>query len=523
MSGLNFGDLLEAVAARIPDAPAIVHGDDVLDWWTFDAQANRLARHLLAAGLTTGSRVAFYLRNGPAYPLLLAACFKARLVHVNVNYRYVGAELRYLIENSDAEAVVFDAEFENEAEQLRAECAGVRLWLRNGPYGSDPFASACAEGDATALGIERSGDDLYFMYTGGTTGHPKGVMWPHAARIQIIGMADAGSAEAHADAVAARAARPVTIPACPMMHSTGFTTAISTLVAGGTVVLLPSARFDAEAMLALIEQHAVTSIALVGDAFGVPLLETLRERGSEFDLSSVSSITSAGAMWSAPCKHELLTYFPKATLRDSLGSSEGSRLASAELRAGEAGETAHFQLAAHARVFDAELREVVPGSGVPGRIATRGAIPLGYHKDPERTAETFPIIDGERWSMPGDWCTVEADGSIRLLGRGSLCINTGGEKVWPEEVEEALKTFPGVRDAAVFGVPDPRWGQAVSAVLSAPEDVSQDALRAHLGGVLARYKHPKTIRCVRASFRAANGKMDYSAAKALFEEGKEHE
>ena len=523
MSGLNFGDLLEAVAARIPDAPAVIHGDLVTDWRTFDARANQLARHLLAAGLETGSRVAFYLRNGPAYPVLLAACFKARLVHVNVNYRYVGAELRYLIENSDAEAVVFDAELEEEARGLQAECEGVRLWLRSGPEGDDPFASACAQGDPSPLGIERSGDDLYFMYTGGTTGHPKGVMWSHAARIEIIGMADGDSAVAHADAVAARSARPITIPACPMMHSTGFTTALMTLVAGGAIVLLPGGRFDAEAMLALVERHKVTGLAIVGDAFGVPLLEALQEQACERDLSSVTSITSAGAMWSASCKEALLTYFPNATLRDSLGSSEGSRLASAEMRAGEGAETARFELGAHARVFDADFREVVPGSGVPGRIATRGAIPLGYHKDPEGTAETFPVIDGERWSMPGDWCTVEADGSIRLLGRGSLCINTGGEKVWPEEVEEALKTFPGVRDAAVFGMPDPRWGQVVSAVVHAPLPLAFPGLRAHLEAVLARYKHPKTIRRADGSFRASNGKLDYDAARALFEEGAEHE
>ncbi|MCH2097701.1 MAG: AMP-binding protein [Pseudomonadales bacterium] len=179
-------------------------------------------------------------------------------------------------------------------------------------------------------------------------------------------------------------------------------------------------------MLTLVERHKLKGIALVGDAFDLPLLEALRGQASERDLSSVTSITSASAMWSASCKEALLTYFLNVTLRDSLGSSEGSRLASAEMRAGQGAETARFGLGAHVRVFDAEFREVVPGSGVPGRIATRGAIPLGYHKDPEGTAETFPVIDGERWSMPGDWCTVEADGSIRLLGRGSLCINTGG-------------------------------------------------------------------------------------------------
>ena len=522
MSGLNFGDLLEAVAAEIPDAPAIVHGEGVRDWRSFDARTNRLARYLLGAGLAAGARVAFYLRNGPAYPELLAACFKARLVHVNVNYRYLGAELRYLLEDSDAEAVVYDAEFEARIGDLADTLPGVRTWIRNGAGRDDavdPLERICAEGDAAPLGIERSGDDLYFMYTGGTTGHPKGVMWSHAARIEVIGMASAASADAHARAVATGSRRPVTLPACPMMHSTGFTTAVATLVAGGTVVLVPGRGFDAEATLDAIDRHRVTSLAIVGDAFSVPLLEVLRAQRGARDLTSVTAITSAGAMWSAECKRELLEHFPNATIRDSLGSSEGSRLAGAELRAGEASETARFRLSPHAKVFDEAFREVEPGSGVPGRIATRGAIPLGYHKDPERTAETFPVIDGERWSMPGDWCTVEADGTIRLLGRGSLCINTGGEKVWPEEVEEALKTHPAVVDAAVFGLPDPRWGQAVAALVRAPGAVHQAELREALDAVLARYKHPKTIRCTTASFRADNGKMDYGRAKALYGEG----
>lgn len=517
MGELNFGDLFEAVARAVPDRPALIHGDRVRTWAEFDARSNRLARHLIACGLAPGAKVAFYLRNSPAYLELLAACFKARLVHVNVNYRYVDAELAHILGDSDAELVVYDAEFRPRIEALDGRMPGVRGLLEHGTGPDDAFERACTEGDAAPLGIERSGDDLYFMYTGGTTGHPKAVMWPHAARIEVIGMASGGTPEAHARAVAATEPT-VALPACPLMHSTGFTTAVSALCAGGCIVLASSPKFDPVECLRLIERHRVTLVALVGDAFSVPILEALRAPGAAFDLSSVTTLSSAGTMWSAPSKRGLLEYFPNATLRDSLGSSEGSRLAGSAMRAGEETATGLFTIGPGAKVFDEHLREVEPGSGVPGMIATCGPIPLGYYKDPERTAKTFPVIDGVRWSIPGDWCTVEVDGTIQLLGRGSHCINSGGEKIYPEEVEEALKMHPDVTDAAVFGTPDPRWGQAVCAVVQlrpdAPEDVTD--LRAHLAPLLAAYKHPKRVVAVRASFRADNGKMDYGAAKAMF-------
>jgi fatty-acyl-CoA synthase len=521
---LNYGDLFEAIAQVIPERPAIRYGDREIPWGEFDRRTNRLARFLLAAGLQTGSKVAFYLRNTPAYVELFAACAKARLTHANVNYRYVGAELLHVIGNSDAEAVVYDPEFAPQVRELRSRLPAVKIWLENAAPCLNEFSHALEDvvgsGNDAPLGNKRSGTDLYFMYTGGTTGYPKAVMWQHRDRIAVIGMSDAPDAATHAARVAEQSPGPVTLPACPLMHSTGFTTMLSALCQGGCIVLLPGGLFEAEACIREIERSAVTRIAIVGDPFSVPLLEYLRAYPDRHDLSQVTTITSAGAMWSAPCKRELLDYFPNATLADALGSSEGSGLASSQMRRGEEVATAAFRIGANVKVFTEDFREVLPGSGETGLIAKAGALPLGYYKDPERTARTFPVIDGVRYSIPGDWCRVELDGTLILLGRGSNCINTGGEKVYPEEVEEALKQAPGIQDAAVLGLPDPRWGQAVVALVRTAGNVAVDAeaVRPLLDQLLARYKHPKRYVVTGEDFRHDNGKVNYRAARALLDQ-----
>ena len=520
---LNFGDLLEAAADVMSDAPAVVQGDRLLSWRDLDTRANRLTRALISAGLEPGSKVAFYLRNSAAYVELLTACSKGRFVHANVNYRYVDEELFHVLDNSDAEAVVYDSEFQPHLENLRSRFGKVRVFMEVGDAEAAsfavPFESACSEGDPSRLGIERSGEDLYFMYTGGTTGYPKGVMWEHKARIAAVGITDAGSVNEHRHKLLEQGPGPFAMPACPLMHSTGFTTAISTLINGGTLVLLPGRTFDAAECLEEIERHRVSRLAIVGDAFSVPILDHLAEHRRAHDLSSVAVITSAGAMWSEHCKRGLLEHFPNAMLSDSLGSSEGSRLGSAITRRGERTTTASFQVGEDVKVFTEDFREVAPGSGEAGLIAKSGALPLGYYKDPEGTAKTFPVVDGVRYSLAGDWCRIEADGSMTLLGRGNNCINTGGEKVFPEEVEEALKRAPGIYDAAVLGMPDPRWGQAVTAVVRTVGDLplDEDAARAHLDASLARYKHPKRILPVTGELRHENGKVNYRGVRRLVE------
>ena len=523
MTDLNFGDLYDAVAAAFPRRTAIISGEQRLSWQELDVCSNRLARTLAGAGLEPGSKVAFYLRNSPAYVLLWNACVKGRFVHANVNYRYVEEELFYLLDNADSEAVAYDAEFRPQVEQLRPRLPRVRLWLEVGDASPAPFAAgfgeACRAGDGAPLDIERSGDDLYFMYTGGTTGYPKAVMWPARERIAAIGMTDAADVASHVARLVSAGEPPVLLTAAPMMHSTGLTSMMSCLVQGGCVVIPPMQRFDAEVCLQNIDNHRVTQLALVGDAFSLPLLDTLRESGDRFDLSSVRLINSAGAMWSGHVKQELLTYFSKATLSDSLGASEGSRLASAVTTAGERSTTARFVLGPHARVFREDHTEVTPGSGEAGLLATAGAIPLGYYKDPEKTAATFPVIDGVRYSMPGDWVRVAADGSMELLGRGSHCINTGGEKVFPEEVEEALKCLPQIVDAAVVGLPDERFGQVVTALLRTSSGAEPDLanLRTLLAKQIASYKHPRRIVVAGEDFRHANGKVNYRLVRRLLD------
>lgn len=517
---LNFGDLFEALAQAIPQRTAIIYGDAKLTWRELDERSNRLARKLMEAGLRPGSKVAFYLRNSPAYLELFVACSKARLTHANVNYLYVDNELFHVLDNSDAEAVVYDAEFGGHVETLAPRLPKVRLYLAVGDEATgepaESFEKACSEGDAAPLGIERSGDDLYFMYTGGTTGYPKAVMWPHKHRIAVIGMARGDDAARHAEAVAASPIS-VLLPACPLMHSTGFTTAVASLLSGGTTVLLPTKSFDAEVCLRAIDDHKVQTVAIVGDAFSVPILEHLTDRSADYDLSSVRVITSAGAMWSAERKQQLMAHFPNASMNDSLGSSEGSRLGSRSSKNGDEVETARFQLGPHAKVFTEDFREVEPGSGEAGLIATAGPIPLGYYKDDEGTAKTFPTINGVRYAIAGDWCRVESDGSITLLGRGNNCINSGGEKIYPEEVEEALKLHPLIHDVAVIGIPDDRWGQAVAAVVNSEKHrgLAMEDVRSHLSGKLARYKHPKRIEFVDGGFRHANGKVNYRLVRKL--------
>ena len=524
---LNFGDLLEAAAGVAAEHPAVIQGDSVLSWVSLDHRANRLARALMQAGLKPDSKVSFYLKNSAAYIELLVACCKGRFVHANVNYRYVDEELFHVLDNSDSEAVVYDAEFRGHLERLRPRLTKVRMFLEVGDDDPAAFATsfeeACTDGDASPLDIERSGQDLYLMYTGGTTGYPKGVMWEHKARIAAVGITDATTTEAHRLKLEQQGVGPVAMPAAPLMHSTGFTTAISTLINAGTLVLLPGRTFSAASCLAEIERHEVSRLAIVGDAFSVPILDHLANHAGERDLSSVTVITSAGAMWSQHCKEGLLEHFPNATLSDSLGSSEGSRLGAAITRRGETTATATFQVGEDVKVFTEDFREVEPGSGESGMIAKSGPLPLGYYRDPEGSAKTFPTVDGVRYSLAGDWCRIEADGSMTLLGRGNNCINTGGEKVFPEEVEEALKRASGIYDAAVLGTPDPRWGQAVTAVIRTVADgpLDEAAVRAHLDNCLARYKHPKQIVTVTGELRHENGKVNYRGVRKLLEAARE--
>ena len=503
----SFGAIFAALGGIVePAAPALIHDDEVTDWSTFDRRTDALAAGFLAAGAQAGDKVALLMRNGPAYLETTVAAFKARMVHVNVNYRYTGGELRYILDNSNAAIVVHDAEFGDTVASLLPGLPDLRVAVAVGA----PF-EALASADGAVPAQAHRGDDLLFIYTGGTTGLPKGVMWEQSALLALLA-GELPTLDAFLAAVRAGAGRQRSLILPPLMHGSGFLVAIATLARGGTVVTMPGAGLEMDAVFAACAAHAPDHAVIVGDAFARPLLRGLdRGRGT---IASLRTIISSGTMWSPEVKAGLLRHNPALTLIDALGSSESVGMGVAVQTSADAGAPTRFAHDARTRVLGADLRDVVPGSGVAGRIARSGPMPVGYYNDAAKTAATFVEVDGVRMTFAGDWATVAADGAIVLLGRGSQCINTGGEKVFPEEVEEALKTHPAVEDALVFGVPDDDWGHAVTAVVEA-HDIDPAALAAHVRTHLAGYKTPKRIVIVDRVPRGPNGKPDYAAAAAL--------
>jgi fatty-acyl-CoA synthase len=531
MTSWNIADLWEVCAGVRSDAPAQVHGDRIVTWADFDRRADGLAAALLAAGLAHQDKVAQYLYNGPEYMQGVFASFKAGLVPVNTNYRYSDDELVYLWDNADAAAVMFHGTFVPTVDRVRDRLSAVKLWLwaDDGTHDCpgwavdlDAAAEAPTAGPVTGP-WGRSGSDLWFLYTGGTTGMPKGVMWEQDTLVRLVSQTypvglddDAGDGtEALApyrDHVAALAATPsVVLPAAPLMHGTGHLMAMSQLSLGGCVVTLPGRSLDADELWQACHDNGVTALVIVGDAFARPLLAALDDHGDQWDLTRLQGMVSSGVMWSQAVKERLLDHLPQVTIFDSLGSSEAIGMGASYSSRGNVSDTARFALGADAVVITEDGRRVEPGSGEIGRLGVGGLLPVGYYKDEAKTAATFPVIDGARYSLPGDWATVEADGSLTLLGRGSVCINTGGEKVFPEEVEEVLKTAEGVVDAVCVGVPDERFGQAVCAIVEPVDGAAIDtsSVIGHVRAHLAAYKAPRLVLVRDTIGRAPNGKVDY--------------
>lgn len=530
----NYANLWESVATATPDRIAQIQGDRTINWKDFDRRANALAKAMVEAGLSKQSKVAAYLYNSPEYIETYFAAFKAGLVPFNTNYRYGGDELTYLFDNADAEAVVFHSSFAEMADKVRGRLPKVKAWIAVAEEGH-PVPEWALDYDAiVAVGADhyeapwgRSADDLLIMYTGGTTGMPKGVMWRQEDLFKGLGgganlllglppmerVEEAGERAKAVDATGAP--MNITIPVAPLMHATGQFISFGTLIAGGAVATLPGRKFDPAVLFDEVERLGVSSLIIVGPAFAAPMLDTLNANPGRWTMPSLKRIASSGAMWGLENKQGLLKHIPNVMLMDSLGSSEALGLASSTSGGGAAASTAKFATGPNAAVFTEEGERVQPGSGVRGLVAVGGHTPIGYYKDEEKSAKTFRIFEGTRWSVPGDWATVEADGSITLLGRGSQVINTGGEKVFPEEVEEALKRFPGVRDAAVVGLPDPRFGERIGAIVdfSGENPPTLAELSAHVKSLLADYKAPRELVLAPVA-RAPNGKLDYKALKA---------
>ena len=523
----SYGDILEAVEKITPeDQPALIHGDRVTNWGSFVHRTNNLARNLLASGVEPGEKIAFYMRNCPEYSEGIAAGFKAGLTHVNVNYRYIEQELIYLLDNSDAAVVIYHSEFQHYVDEIKNQLLGVKLWLVVDDGRTSAYENMANNGDGSSPNIKHSPDDLLFLYTGGTTGMPKGVMWRHDDLFQVLGAG--GNARLGTTPCADLAeflerlkANPKTVnlPLPPLMHGTGLLSAVGAMAAGGTCITLTSQSFEPKLALENITKHKVTQVTIVGDAFARPMLEVLDENPEEYDISSVSVINSSGVMWTREIKAGLLKHNENLLLSDAFSSSEAIGIGTSLMTKDQTIDVAKFSLGPNCKVFSLDLIEVKPGTGESGMVAVRGFLPVGYYKDQEKTDKTFKIIDGVRYSIPGDWVRVEDDGSLTLLGRGSNCINTAGEKVYPEEVEEALKLHDTIADALVVGVKDAKWGQSITAVVQ-PNDgcmIDELELKKFSRKHLAAYKLPKQILVKGNLNRAPNGKADYKSIQEYAE------
>ena len=529
----NLADVWEAVAEILPDRPAQRWGSRVLQWGELDRRANALARDLLDAGLTRQSKVAAYLYNCPEYLETYFAAMKVAMAPLNTNYRYGPEEVLYLLDNADAEAVVFHATFAPVLEQIIERLPLVKRWyvVADGaplPDWATPYEPLVAAGaDRPAVPWERSGEDLILLYTGGTTGLPKGVMWEQHELFQVLGGGGnvfegtppaVDLAEMRGRIEAAGANPPfVFLPACPLMHGTGQFSAFIAMIRGGTVVTVPNRRFDPDALWRSVDEFGVNAIALVGDAFAKPMLEELEDHRSRYDLSTLLLISSSGVMWSQATKDGLMRHIPGVMLYDSLGSSEAVGIGSSVSAGTDVAATAEFVLGPEVKVFGTDDEEIEPGSDVPGYVAIPGHLPAGYYKDPEKTARTFRTIRGVRYVLPGDQAMVHANGEIHLLGRSNAVINTGGEKVFAEEVEEVIKQHPGVVDAVCVGVPDDRFGQVVTAVVEMDGDsaLDRDELRQFVHAHLADYKAPRVVITVPSIGRSPAGKVDYARLTRL--------
>jgi len=531
VSGWNFADVWEAVAETLPSAIATSHGGQHHTWSELERRSDAIAAWLLAHGVARGRSFAQYLYSCPGYIESVFASFKLGIAPVNTNYRYGAEELVYLWDNADAAAVVFHATFSDLIDGIRPQLPGIGqwLWVDDGSGPCPDWATsydqvvASAATSHTRAPWGRSPDDLLLLYTGGTTGMPKGVMW---RQDDVFALTNTTAPvrypeEGGLDDVRSMLVRPGPshVPCAPLMHGTGLFTSMAMLDSGGSIVTLTGRSFSAVELLDTVSSERVRSLAIVGDAFAKPILAALDAEPDRWDISSLKVVASSGVMWSSATKEGLLRHNPKIVLVDTLGSSEAISMASSVATSSSVGDeapaTAAFTLGPVTRVITEDGRDVVPGSGETGMVAFAGRVPLGYYKDEEKSARTFRVIDGRRWSVPGDFATVEADGSLHLLGRGSQCINTGGEKVYPEEVEEAIKTHPSILDAVCVGVADERFGEAIVALVEPRPGAHVDApdIIAHVKAVLAAFKAPKRVFSIPSVGRAANGKVDYTALR----------
>ncbi len=533
----NLAALHEAIAAALPDAECLVSGARRFTWREITDRTRRLAAVLRAAGLgcrqeraglanheSGQDHVALYLYNGNEYLEGMLGAMKARCAPFNVNYRYVDEELIYLFDNADARAVIFHASFAPALARIRGKLPRVQLWLSVDDGSGENLAGALDYERALAsaspeLPQQLSEDDLYILYTGGTTGMPKGVLWrqDEILRAALLPPRTEPSTAAIVERARRGAGKVRALPTPPFMHGAAHWAAFTLWHAGGTVCIPAKPRsLDPHDLWATVERERISAMTIVGDAFAQPLLAALREH--TYDLASLKTITSGGAILSAPVKDELLARLPGVRIIDVLGSSESGQQATQISRPGQKATTGEFELTENNVVLSEDLTRIAaPGSGESGWLARSGPVPLGYYKDAEKSARAFPTLNGVRYSVPGDRAIALEGGGLRLLGRDSATINSGGEKIFAEEVEHALKHHPAVWDAVVTGTPHARFGQQVTALvaLRVGARVSEEELRASCEAHIARYKLPRAVVFVDEVVRAPSGKADYRWAKQV--------
>ena len=532
---LNFASLWENIADLIPNETAIICGDQKKTWSEYDVVSSKLATGLSQAGLKTYSKAGLYLHNSNEYLEAQYSIFKIGGIPINVNYRYKSEELLYLLDNSDCETLFYQACYGDQINKIKNSLPGIKIWIEV-EDGSESLVDGCVLYSSLIQTCnemsrwKRPEDIIYMLYTGGTTGMPKGVMYNQAEFIQgmfktLRGMgyelpADLSKINEYISDLHAKKELPVSLVGCPLMHGTGMW--LGCFVPhnlGGAVATIPGLGFDPDKIWQECSRVNVTNIVIVGDAFARPMLNALeiaKENNQPYDLSSLKQITSSGVMWSAEVKAGLLKHHDMR-LMDTMGSTEGGMGASVSTRDSLA-ETATFKLNPGMIVLKDNGELVEPGSDETGLLGISGdmaMIPIGYYKDAKKSAETFREYKGTRYSFPGDYAKIESDGSIILLGRGSNCINSAGEKIYPEEVEEALKKDPLIFDCLVVGMPDERFGQKIVAIVSTVGNkiIDESEILANVRERLAGYKLPKIILFSEIVERAPNGKANYKWAK----------
>jgi 3-oxocholest-4-en-26-oate---CoA ligase len=531
---LNIADLAEHAIDAVPDRVAFISGDEQLTYAQLEEKANRLAHYLIDRGVKKDDKVGLYCRNRIEIVIAMLGIVKAGAILVNVNYRYVEGELRYLFENADMVALVHERQYADRVANVLPDIPNIKTVLvvddgsdaavdADQRRGGVEFYAAIAQGSPERDFGERSADAIYLLYTGGTTGFPKGVMWRHEDIYRVLfggtNFATGEFIKDEYDLARAAVQNPPMIryPIPPMIHGATQSATWMAILSGQTTVLAP--EFDADAVWRMIHEHKVNLLFFTGDAMARPLLDALQagqQKGEVYDLSSLYLLASTAALFSPSIKERLLELLPNRVITDSIGSSETGFGGTSIVAAG-APRSGGPRVAIDHRtvVLDDDGNEVKPGSGVRGRIAKKGNIPVGYYKDDEKTRQTFRVINGVRYAIPGDYAQVEEDGTVTMLGRGSVSINSGGEKIYPEEVEAALKAHPDVFDALVVGVPDARYGQHVAAVVQARPGrrPSLSMLDSFVRTEIAGYKVPRSLWLVDEVKRSPAGKPDYRWAK----------